>query len=156
MRLIFDRTLRTVTEKLPQVYADAHRARTIVVTGPLVEKSKRAILENQGVTAWTLPAKNEAAWFAELRQKCGEAGLNGLLIEGGPKLLSAFLQAGELDYLFAYRAPKFLADAEAAPVFTGPPRPRLADAFTLKDARQASLGDDQLLRGFVAYPGTQN
>ncbi|HTB62537.1 MAG TPA: bifunctional diaminohydroxyphosphoribosylaminopyrimidine deaminase/5-amino-6-(5-phosphoribosylamino)uracil reductase RibD [Opitutales bacterium] len=156
VRLIFDRTLRTVTEKLPQVYVDAHRARTIVVTGALVEKSKYAILENQGVAVWTLPAKNDAAWFAGLRQKCAEAGLSGLLIEGGPKLLSAFLQADELDYLFAYRAPKFLADAEAAPVFTGPPRPRLADAFTLKDVRHASLGDDQLLRGFIEYPQTKN
>ena len=151
-RLIFDRTLRTVANPLPQVYADAHRTQTIVVTGPQPDAARRAKLIKQGVTVLTLPAANSAKWFAELRKKCAAADLTGLLIEGGPALLSAFLQTGELDYLFAYRAPKFFADTEAVPVFTGPPRPRLTDAFTLRDVRHANLGDDQLLRGFVAYP----
>jgi diaminohydroxyphosphoribosylaminopyrimidine deaminase/5-amino-6-(5-phosphoribosylamino)uracil reductase len=151
-RLIFDRTLRTVTDPLPQVYADAHRARTIVVTGPAPNRARRAQLKKQRVAVWTLPAESDAAWFSELRGQCAAAGLIGLFIEGGPALLSAFLQAGELDYLFAYRAPKFFADPAAAPAFTGPPRPRLADAFTLRDVRHATLGDDQLLRGFIVNP----
>jgi diaminohydroxyphosphoribosylaminopyrimidine deaminase/5-amino-6-(5-phosphoribosylamino)uracil reductase len=155
-RLIFDRTLRTVTHPLPKVYADAHRARTIVVTGPTPDAARRAQLKKQGVTVWTLPPNGGAAWFAALHQKCAAAGLVGLLLEGGPALLSAFLLAGELDYLFAYRAPKFFADAEAAPVFTGPPRPRLADAFTLRDVRHAAFGDDQLLRGRVVYPAPKS
>lgn len=149
VRLIFDRSLRTVGKKLPQVYADANRTRTIVVTGVSPDKAKRAILEKQGVGIWALPAKN---WFSAVRENCQKNGLVGLFLEGGPTLLSAFLLAEELDYLFAYRAPKFLADAEAMPVFTGPARPRLADAYTLSNVRQAVLGDDQLLRGFVRYP----
>ncbi len=148
-RLIFDRTLRTVGKKLPLVYADEHRARTIVVTGSNPNAAKRAILEKQGIAVWPLAPKN---WFTALREKCAQAGLTGLFVEGGPTLLSAFLQAGALDYLFAYRAPKILADAEAMPVFTGPPRPRLADAFTLTDVHHADFGDDQLLRGQVIYP----
>jgi len=151
-RLIFDRTLRTVTNPLPQVYSDASRSRTIIVTSSTPDATRRALLEKQGVALWKLPTECNAAWFAELRAKCVAAGLVGLLIEGGPTLLSAFLQAGELDYLFAYRSPKFFADAAAVPVFTGPPRPRLADAFTLRDVRHATMGDDQLLRGYVVQP----
>jgi diaminohydroxyphosphoribosylaminopyrimidine deaminase/5-amino-6-(5-phosphoribosylamino)uracil reductase len=149
MRLIFDRTLRTVAKKLPRVYTDDFRVRTIVVTASSPDQARRAMLEKQGVELWALPAKN---WFTALRQQCLTAGLTGLFLEGGPTLLSAFLHAEALDYLLAYRAPKFLADAEAVPVFTGPARPRLADAFALSNVRQAALGDDQLLRGFVQYP----
>ncbi len=153
VRLVFDRTLRTVGAKLPRVYADENRARTIVVTGVSPDAAKRKLLEQQGVAVWPLLPER---WFASLREKCAQAGLTGLLLEGGPTLLSAFLQGGELDYLFAYRAPKILADTEALPVFTGPPRPRLADAFTLTNIRHANFDDDQLLRGFVAAPKPVN
>lgn len=152
MRLIFDRTLRTAVGPLPRVYSDAFRARSIVVTGPAPVRSRRVRLEKQGVQLWTLPARPGPKWFAALAEKCAAAGLTGVLIEGGPTLLSAFLATRSLDYLFAYRAPKFFADAAALPALTGRPRPRLADAYTLTDVRQLALGDDQLLRGRVVYP----
>jgi riboflavin biosynthesis pyrimidine reductase len=67
-------------------------------------------------------------------------------------LLNAFLAARELDYLFAYRGNKFLADAEAVPVFSGPARPHLADAYELANVQCATLGTDQLMRGQIVYP----
>jgi diaminohydroxyphosphoribosylaminopyrimidine deaminase/5-amino-6-(5-phosphoribosylamino)uracil reductase len=152
-RLIFDRTLRTVTAKLPRVYADAHRTKTIVVTSFAANAARRKKLEAQGVTVWALAPRGGKEWLAALREKCADAGLTGVLIEGGPTLLSAFLEARALDYLFAYRAPKILADAKAMHAFAGPPRPRLASAYSLADVRHASLGDDQLMRGRVVYPG---
>jgi diaminohydroxyphosphoribosylaminopyrimidine deaminase / 5-amino-6-(5-phosphoribosylamino)uracil reductase len=152
VRLVFDRTLRTAAGPLPRVFTDEHRQRTIAVTGPAPDAARRKQLEKQGVTVWTLPAVHDAAWLAALREKCTGAGLTGLFLEGGPTLLSAFLAAGALDYLFAYRAPKFLADAEAILPFAGPPRPRLADAYTLTEVRHATFGDDQLLRGFIVHP----
>jgi diaminohydroxyphosphoribosylaminopyrimidine deaminase/5-amino-6-(5-phosphoribosylamino)uracil reductase len=152
VRLIFDRQLRTVTDSLPKVYTDAHAARTIVVTGPSPDEEKRAILEKHWVGIWTMPAENNAAWFAALREKCAAAGLIGVFLEGGPTLLNAFLAARELDYLFAYRGSKFLADAEALPVFSGPARPALADAYQLANVQCATLGTDQLMRGHIVYP----
>jgi diaminohydroxyphosphoribosylaminopyrimidine deaminase/5-amino-6-(5-phosphoribosylamino)uracil reductase len=152
VRLIFDRQLRTVKESLPKVYADENRARTIVVTGPNSNARKRAVLEKQGVAIWTLPAVNDATWFKTLREKCVAAELIGVFLEGGPTLLSVFLAAQELDYLFAYRSGKFLADAEAVPALSGPPRPNLADAYELADVHCDSWGTDQLMRGHIVYP----
>jgi len=152
VRLIFDRTLRTVTESLPKVYSDAHAARTIVVTGPSPDEGKRTILEKQWVGIWTLPVENDAAWFAALREKCVETGLLGVFLEGGPTLLNAFLAAKELNYLFAYRSSKFLADDGAKSAFSGPARPALADAYELANVQCATLGTDQLMRGHIIYP----
>jgi diaminohydroxyphosphoribosylaminopyrimidine deaminase/5-amino-6-(5-phosphoribosylamino)uracil reductase len=150
VRLIFDRHLRTAVGKLPWVYGDAKEGQVIVVSGPAPPAALRSRLEKKGVIVWALPA-DERKYFSILREKCAAAGLTGALIEGGPGLLSAFLVAGEIDYLFAYRAPKFFADAEAKAAFTGPARPKLADAHTLAEVRHAILGDDQLMRGKVVY-----
>jgi diaminohydroxyphosphoribosylaminopyrimidine deaminase/5-amino-6-(5-phosphoribosylamino)uracil reductase len=144
--------LRTVREPLPKVYSDADKARTIVVTGLNVEADKCAILEKQGVGIWNLPVANDATWFKVLREKCVAAGLVGIFLEGGPTLLNAFLAAKELDYLFAYRGSKFLADAQAIPAFSGPARPRLADAYELTNVQCKKLGTDQLMRGHIVYP----
>jgi diaminohydroxyphosphoribosylaminopyrimidine deaminase/5-amino-6-(5-phosphoribosylamino)uracil reductase len=151
-RLIFDRSLRTATGgKLPRVYRDAGKGKVIVVSGPKPEKKGRTRLEKIGVEVWALPAEGRK-YFTTLREKCAAAGLTGVLIEGGPGLLSAFLAAKELDYLFAYRAPKFFADAEAKAALTGPARPDLAQAYALAEVRHAVLGEDELMRGRVVYP----
>jgi len=151
VRLIFDRQLRTVIEPLPKVYSDANCARTIAVAGLSPDGARRAQLEAKGVQVWTMPDAGPE-WFAALREKCAAAGLIGVFIEGGPTLLSAFLAAQELDYLFAYRGSKFLADAEAVPVFSGPARPHLADAYELINIQSKNLGTDQLMRGHIVYP----
>jgi diaminohydroxyphosphoribosylaminopyrimidine deaminase/5-amino-6-(5-phosphoribosylamino)uracil reductase len=153
VRLIFDRSLRTVAgKKLPRIYGDAGAGKVVVVTGPRPEKKRRARVEKLGAEVWVLPAADGRKYFTALRERCAAAGLTGVLLEGGPGLLSAFLAARELDYLFAYRAPKFFADAEAKAALTGPARPRLAQAYALADVRHAILGEDQLVRGRVVYP----
>jgi diaminohydroxyphosphoribosylaminopyrimidine deaminase/5-amino-6-(5-phosphoribosylamino)uracil reductase len=156
IRLIFDRILRTASGQLPQVYTDEYRSRTIVVTSPSPSLERRAILEKQGVTYWMLPLLPDASWFAALREKCVEAGLTGLLIEGGSISLSTFLLARKLDYLFAYRGAKILADDKAPCVFgAGPPRSRLADAYELANVKCADFDTDQLMRGHVVYPAAE-
>jgi len=152
VRLIFDRQLRSVTETLPKVYADENRAKTIVVTSANPAAAKRAILEKQGVGIWTMPDANDATWFKALREKCVAAGLVGVFIEGGPTLLNTFLAAKELDYLFAYRGAKFLADDGAKPAFSGPPRPSLASAYELANVECRDFDSDQLMRGHIVYP----
>jgi riboflavin biosynthesis pyrimidine reductase len=153
IRLVFDRILRTVGEQLPQVYTDEYRTQTIVITTPKSDAEKRAILEKQGVRCWMLPFLPDATWYDALREKCVEMGLIGLLIEGGSISLSAFLEKQELDYLFAYRGAKILADDKAPCALSShTPRPRLADAYELANVQCRNLGTDQLMRGHIVYP----
>jgi diaminohydroxyphosphoribosylaminopyrimidine deaminase/5-amino-6-(5-phosphoribosylamino)uracil reductase len=150
VRLVFDRNLRTAAEWLPRIYQDAAESKVVAVTGPAPDGRRRARLEGKGVEVWELPAAGPE-YFSALREKCAAAGLTGVLLEGGPGLLSAFLAARELDYLFAYRAPKFFADAGAKAALDAGARPSLRAAYTLEDVHHAVLGDDQLMRGRVGY-----
>jgi len=150
-RFVFDRTLRTVTDPLPRVYSDEFCKDTAVFTGARPDPQKEAQLARREVDVLSAYTDDDD-WVYGLREFCENAGVPAVLIEGGPTLLSAFLQLGQLDYLFAYRAPKFVADDGAISAFRGRFCDRLKDAYTLADVRHATLGDDQLMRGRVVYP----
>ena len=86
------------------------------------------------------------------RTRCAERGISGVYIEGGASLLSSFVRYQFLHYLFAYRAPRLLADTSGLAPFMGQEPATMEDAIQLRDVRHAVFGDDQLMRGFVVYP----
>ena len=148
-RFIFDRRLRTHQEvdKL-KVYTDDYRDQTVVVT---VEDAEGiSVFEDRGITVWQLPAGSRLFWQA-FKDRCTREAVTGVYFEGGPGLLSDLLANNQMDYLFAYRAPKFLADNEAPAFLRGQEIKQMGNAYTLEKVEQAILGDDQLTRGFVNY-----
>jgi len=100
-------------------------------------------------SVWKLPS---AGMLDHFLQRCAAEGIIGLYLEGGPTLISAFLAERHLDYLFAYRAPKFLADDEARACLSGQSPLGLEQAYQLEDVQTADLAGDQLMRGRVLYP----
>lgn len=153
LRFIFDGRLRTVVDQnLPEVYTDRFRDRTIVVTTPHGGLGYVRKLQGLGVQVWVCESTTQRASLADFRKRCAEAGISGVFFEGGAQLVSQLVQERHLDYLFAYRAPIFLADDRAKPVFTGLRTEKLASALRLTDVRHQILGDDTLLRGRVTYP----
>ncbi|MGE9292919.1 MAG: bifunctional diaminohydroxyphosphoribosylaminopyrimidine deaminase/5-amino-6-(5-phosphoribosylamino)uracil reductase RibD [Puniceicoccales bacterium] len=149
IRFIFDRTLRTVRDPLPQVYSDEWRANTIVVTDSADAPRRLKLLEKQGVAVWNMHAEH---FFDAVLEKCAQAKITGLYVEGGSSLLGLLLEEHRIDYLFAYRAPVFLADPEALPALQGLVSTTLDAAPRLKNIRHALHGDDQLMRGHIEYP----
>ncbi|MBC2594599.1 bifunctional diaminohydroxyphosphoribosylaminopyrimidine deaminase/5-amino-6-(5-phosphoribosylamino)uracil reductase RibD [Ruficoccus amylovorans] len=148
-RFIFDRTLRTVGEPLPRVYSDEWRGQTIVVTDSADAPRRLKTLNDAGVEVWQMRA---ARFFDSFLEKCTEAGITGVYVEGGSSLLGLLLEEHRIDYLFSYRAPVFLADPEALPALRGLVSTTLDAAPRLKNIRHALYGDDQLMRGHIVYP----
>ena len=152
IRFIFDGRLRTVADDaMPKVYTDVFRARTIVVTTAYDEESLEKLRKLE-VRVWTFPSDTGRVRIADFRARCAREEISGIYVEGGPDLLSQFLAARELDYLFVYRAPVFLADDRAMPAFRGLRPDKLADAPRLTNVRHERFDDDMLTRGHVAYP----
>lgn len=147
-RFVFDRRLRCVDMPLAQVFTDAFRERTVLVSDTSASAEAVRRCEDLGICLWQLSAEH---FFDDFRERCAHAGLGGVYCEGGPGLLSALLAQRQLDYLFVYRAPLLLADAQA-PGFIGglaPQRPN--DGCRLYDLRREVLGEDDLVRGFLKY-----
>jgi len=78
----------------------------------------------------------------ELRELAGE-GVQSLLLEGGPTLAAAFLEADLIDKLFVFVAPTLAGNGPAA--FTA----RLASPRSLKHLSARTVGDDVLFEAYV-------
>ena len=153
LRLVFDGLLRSVVEKPnAKVFTDEFKERTIVVTTPHGGLGYVRKLQAQGVQVWNLPSSTVRAPLDAFRARCVEAGIPGVIFEGGAQIISELIQFRQLDYLFIYRAPILLGDEKAKSVFKGLRTEKLVNAVRLEDVHHASFGADQLMRGRVAYP----
>jgi diaminohydroxyphosphoribosylaminopyrimidine deaminase/5-amino-6-(5-phosphoribosylamino)uracil reductase len=153
LRFVFDGRLRTVTDRsLPALYTDEFKERTVVVTTEHGGLGYVRKLRSLGVQVWVCASPTQRVGWADFRRRCAEAAIPGVLFEGGAELLSQILQERALDYLLVYRAPVLFADDKAKPAFGGLRTDRLAAGLRLQDVRNEELGEDTLLRGWVAYP----
>ena len=118
-----------------------------------VDTSSEDLIEiiDSGLKVWKLPSVRGRPCLNSFREKCAKERLCGVLIEGGTCLMSSFLIYKELDYLFAYRAPKIMADAKAKDSFIGLTVDKIDECISLSNVKHDILGDDQLMRGYIEY-----
>ena len=152
IRFIFDRNLITFKDGSFKVYSDQWKDRTIVVTRIEQAKRIREIEDAQGIRFWAVDDSQNDDGLGAFSQRCKEEGINGIYVEGGARLISSFLKYRFLHYLFAYRAPKLLADTSGLAPFMGQEPVDMGDAISLINVRHASFSDDQLMRGVIVYP----
>lgn len=150
-RLIIDPKQSILPEKV-NVFTDDYAKKSILVTAEGGNREALKSIKDRGVQVWELPLTKSGLDMIALRRACNTANIYGVLIEGGAHFLSDLLGARQLDYLFAYRAPKFLADTEGLKLFHGAETSTMASAFTLDKVQHAVFGQDQLMRGFLHYP----
>ncbi len=152
VRFVFDRNLITFTEGTPKVYCDKWKDRTIVVSNQVHKERTEQLAKELGIRFWLINDTLGDDGLSEFAEKCHQEGIGGVYIEGGARLLSSFVQFKKLHYLFAYRAPKLLADRSALAPFLGMDPATMQDAIQLENVHHGQFGDDQLMRGFVVYP----
>jgi diaminohydroxyphosphoribosylaminopyrimidine deaminase/5-amino-6-(5-phosphoribosylamino)uracil reductase len=152
VRFVFDRNLITFKDGAFDLYTDAFKDRTIVITSPDHESRVARLEDETGITFWMAGEAAGEGGLDEFVQRCREASIAGVYVEGGASLISSFLKYRFLDYLFAYRAPKVLADTSGLAPFMGQEPFSMDDTISLTNVRHASFADDQLMRGHVNYP----
>jgi diaminohydroxyphosphoribosylaminopyrimidine deaminase/5-amino-6-(5-phosphoribosylamino)uracil reductase len=152
-RFVFDGLLRTVVDKnLPAVFTDEFREKTIVVTTPHGGLGYVRKLKEMGIKVWTFESPTQRVSFADFRKRCAEQRMSGVMIEGGAQLISEFLRAKQMDYLFAYHAPVLFADDKAKTIFSGLRPEKVDQAVRLADVKHEVFEGDVLMRGRLVYP----
>ncbi len=147
-RFIFDRDLQALAHlSTLQVFTDTHAERTTLVCSQAIDAS--AALEKK-INVWQLPESNGHLDLEAFRQRCAAEAIHGIYFETGPRWTSALLANKSIDYLFHYIAPKYMADSESPGIGLDRKTTSLAEAISLHEKQQESLGDDWLLRG---WPG---
>ena len=82
--------------------------------------------------------ENEPARVRNALDQLGAAGITSILLEGGPHLAGAFLDAGEVDEIRLFVAPVVLGGSSARDPLEGEGVERIAEADARAHARRAS------------------
>ena len=83
-------------------------------------------------------------------RELGRREITCVLIEGGGEINAAALQAGIVDKLMFFVAPKLIGGKDAPGPIGGVGIARLAEAFDLRDVKISHIGGDLLIEGYLS------
>jgi len=126
---------------------------TMVITGTgdsdaaKVEKQSR--LEQMGALVLQSPLQNGLLAWDPLMARLGGMGITSLMIEGGSRVIGSALQAGIVDKIVFFYAPKILGGDDGYPVTKGPGPDSIDQSLRIKDMRVRKFGQDIMIEGYV-------
>jgi diaminohydroxyphosphoribosylaminopyrimidine deaminase/5-amino-6-(5-phosphoribosylamino)uracil reductase len=109
--------------------------------------SRRATdgLEAAGADVIVATGENEPARVKNALVQLGNSGVTSILLEGGPHLAGAFLDAGEVDEIRLFLAPVVVGGSAARDPLEGTGAERIADAVRALSLETEQIGDDLLI-----------
>lgn len=142
-RIVFDSSAQLpVDSNLVRMESDLPLT---VVVGRAADRASVDALEASGVEVIVATGENDAARAESALDQLGELGVTSILLEGGPKLAGAFLDAGEIDELRVFMAPLLFGSHGARDPFEGAGTDKVEDALRVPSPLVTQVGEDLLL-----------
>ena len=116
-----------------------------VVVSRAASRLRTDALEAAGAEVVVATGANEPARVRSALAQLGGAGVTSILLEGGPHLAGAFLDAGEVDELRLFVAPVVLGGSSARDPLEGEGVERIAQATRALAMQVQQVGEDVLL-----------
>ena len=147
VRIVADSQLRIPLES--KIVAGA-KADVVVVTTSAASAERRKALESRGVKLLTFDGRGGRTDLRRLVEWLGEEKRLSLVIEAGSMLNWSALEAGIVDKIFFYYAPKILGGTESLPMAGGTGRRRRMDAILLDRIQVHPIAKDEFaVEGYV-------
>ena len=148
LKVVLDTEARTPpTARLFQEGPRGEAARVLILAGQGAPKERLKALEAAGARVEELPREGGRVSLVKAMALLWEEGVDGVLLEGGPRLAAAFLERGLVDKLALFLAPKLLGEGRG--LLEGFGVERMAEALRLRLHRREWLGDDLWLEAYV-------
>src|SRR4051812_9240363 len=142
-RVVFDSEARLpLDSKLVRELADVP---LIVVCSRAASRTSMEALEAAGVDVIVATGENEAARVEHALDELGARDVQSLLLEGGPHLAGAFLEAGEIDEARIFVAPLLAGGREARTALEGQGIEEIAGALRGRDVEVERIDEDVLI-----------
>lgn len=122
----------------------------IVFTSPNSDASRRSELKKAGVEILSEPSGRD---FDRVLAELGNRSLQSVLVEGGASVAGGLLQAGLVDKVTFFIAPRLIGGRDAPSAIGGLGIERLSDAVDLEDVEIVRRGSDIEVTG---YPKRQS
>jgi diaminohydroxyphosphoribosylaminopyrimidine deaminase/5-amino-6-(5-phosphoribosylamino)uracil reductase len=142
-RIVFDSCGRLPPDC--QLMREARRVPLTVVVSRAAPRESTDTLQAHGADLLVAPGENETARVRAALAQLGEAGITSILLEGGPHLAGAFLDAGEIDELRLFVAPLVLGGRTARSALEGEGVESIAEAAHALSLDCEQLGEDLLV-----------
>lgn len=142
IRVICDTHLQIPLESQIMQTADTYPTILAYSEDPAGKADK---LEKMGVSLEQLPMENGRVSLPALMKRLGERGIDSVLVEGGGTLNESFMQAGLVDRMEVFVAPKIFGGSEAKTPIEGTGIDQVAEAMTFHLEQIRMIGDDVLL-----------
>jgi diaminohydroxyphosphoribosylaminopyrimidine deaminase/5-amino-6-(5-phosphoribosylamino)uracil reductase len=140
LRIVADSTLRIPLDS--RIVASSAGDVAILTTSAAPEDRRRA-LEYRGVRVLVFDGPGGRADLQKLVEYLAREKYRSLMIESGSKLNWATLEAGIVDKIFFYYAPKILGGLQSLPVAGGVGRLRRTDAIRFERVKLHSIPPDE-------------
>ncbi len=142
-RVVFDSLGRLPIDA--QLVRDARRVPLTVVVSRAAPRAATEALEAHGAEVVVATGENETARVCSALDHLGAAGISSILLEGGPHLAGAFLDAGEIDEIRLFLAPLVLGGRTARDPLEGEGVEQIADAVRAMTLDCERVGEDLLV-----------
>jgi diaminohydroxyphosphoribosylaminopyrimidine deaminase/5-amino-6-(5-phosphoribosylamino)uracil reductase len=142
-RVVFDSEARLpIDSKLVRGVAEAPLT---VVVSRAASRTAMEGLQSAGCEVVVASGSNDAARVASALDELGSLGVQSLLLEGGPKLAGAFLEAGEVDEARMFIAPLLAGGQKARTAVEGMGAEHIASAARALATEVERIDDDVLI-----------
>jgi diaminohydroxyphosphoribosylaminopyrimidine deaminase / 5-amino-6-(5-phosphoribosylamino)uracil reductase len=142
-RVVFDSLARLpVASKL---VAAASEVPLILIVSRAAARADTDALEAAGVQVLVATGENEPARVRSALDQLGQLGVSSVLLEGGPHLAGAFLDAGEIDEIRLFLAPILLGGRTARDPLEGEGVEQISQAMKALTFDCERVGEDLLV-----------
>jgi diaminohydroxyphosphoribosylaminopyrimidine deaminase/5-amino-6-(5-phosphoribosylamino)uracil reductase len=126
--------------------------RALVAITDAADPKRVESLERRGVTVLRCKSHDGHVDVSDLVSRLGALDVGGILVEGGGTLAWAFLEAGLVDRIVAFTAPKLLGGTSAPRAVEGPGL-LLPEAIRLEGLSARPIGSDWMTEADVLHEG---
>ena len=151
-RVILDSELRTppgagIFGKQGATPGEAHKGILIFCRKRASVQNARA-LEARGAEIVRVSSSAAGLDLGRVLEELGKREVSSLLVEGGSRVFTSFIEAGLADKIILFVSPKLIGGKTSPSFLEGAGAASIEAAFSLRDTRCFPVGDDWMIEGY--------
>lgn len=147
VRIVVDTKGRTPLKS--RVLNSESKAGTIIVTAEDVNSSILAAYKKAGAEVLIIPKYKGKINLKEMMKEIGKKGINSVLLEGGGTLNYSALEAGVVDKVISFIAPKIVGGKDAKTPVEGEGKNYISQAIKLFEPEIRVFNEDIMIEAYV-------
>jgi len=122
---------------------------TIIATTRLAAEAKLEAITSTGAEIVLCREKEGKVSLRDLVRRLAKRGILYVLLEGGSRLITSALEAGIVDKVAFFYAPKIIGGSEARSVVEGKGARYMKDTLAVTDISIRRFGNDIFVEGYI-------